>query len=113
VFTIRNSDCVLVELVRAHNHTAKPSAKNVRYCDLVVLADQEPRASAALRHEWLADLLGGRPSLGPNGLAVTEAGLAALDGRAGIDTVMRAVETVSAYVRVKGPAMPDPALRRR
>ncbi|MDX3517918.1 TetR/AcrR family transcriptional regulator [Streptomyces scabiei] len=52
----------------------------------------------ALRHEWLADLLGGRPSLGPNGLAVTETTLAALDGRADIDTVMRAVETVSAYV---------------
>lgn len=50
-----------------------------------------------LRHEWLADLLGGRPALGPNGLAVTEAKLAALDGLAGIDTVLRAVETVSSY----------------
>ena len=52
---------------------------------------------AALRHEWLADLLGGRPALGPNALAVAEATLAALDGLAGTDTVMRAVETVSAY----------------
>jgi AcrR family transcriptional regulator len=52
---------------------------------------------AALRHEWLAELLGGRPSLGPNGLAVTEATLAALDGLADVDTVMRAVETVGAY----------------
>ena len=52
---------------------------------------------AALRHEWLADLLGGRPAMGPNSLAVTESTLAALDGLAGIDTVMRAVETVSAY----------------
>ncbi|MEV0786147.1 TetR/AcrR family transcriptional regulator C-terminal domain-containing protein [Streptomyces sp. NPDC050423] len=52
---------------------------------------------AALRHEWLADLLGGRPALGPNGLAVGEATLSALDGLADIDTVMRAVETVSAY----------------
>ncbi|MEU3372926.1 TetR/AcrR family transcriptional regulator [Streptomyces sp. NPDC006711] len=51
----------------------------------------------ALRHEWLADLLGGRPALGPNGLAVTEATLAALDGLTDVDTVMRAVETVSAY----------------
>lgn len=50
-----------------------------------------------LRHEWLADLLGGRPTLGPNGLAVTEARLAALDGLADIDTVLRAAETVSAY----------------
>ncbi|MET8044005.1 TetR/AcrR family transcriptional regulator [Micromonospora sp. NPDC005215] len=53
---------------------------------------------AALRHEWLADLLGGRPTLGPNGLAVTEAKLAALDGLADIDTVLRAAETVSAYL---------------
>ncbi|CAL9335382.1 TetR/AcrR family transcriptional regulator [Streptomyces sp. enrichment culture] len=52
---------------------------------------------AALRHEWLADLLGGRPALGPNSLAVSEATLAALDGLADVDTVMRAVETVSAY----------------
>ncbi|MFE3850937.1 TetR/AcrR family transcriptional regulator [Streptomyces griseorubiginosus] len=52
---------------------------------------------AALRHEWLADLLGGRPSLGPNGLAVAEATLAPLDGLADVDTVMRAVETVSSY----------------
>ncbi|MFI7427848.1 TetR/AcrR family transcriptional regulator [Micromonospora sp. NPDC049836] len=52
---------------------------------------------AALRHHWLADLLGGRPALGPHGLAVTEATLAALDGLADIDTVLRAVETVAAY----------------
>ncbi|MFF4986014.1 TetR/AcrR family transcriptional regulator [Streptosporangium saharense] len=52
---------------------------------------------AALRHEWLADLLGGRPALGPNALAVSEATLSAFDGRTGIDVVMRAVETVSAY----------------
>jgi hypothetical protein len=53
---------------------------------------------AALRHEWLADLLGGRPAQGPNGLALTEARLAALDGLADIDTVLRAAETVSAYL---------------
>ncbi|MFH8336572.1 TetR/AcrR family transcriptional regulator [Streptomyces sp. AM6-12] len=62
---------------------------------LRVLAHRTRRA--ALRHEWLADLLGGRPSLGPNGLAVTEAKLAALHGLADIDTVLRAVETVSSY----------------
>ncbi|MBT2225154.1 TetR/AcrR family transcriptional regulator C-terminal domain-containing protein [Nonomuraea sp. NEAU-A123] len=52
---------------------------------------------AALRHEWLADLLGGRPTLGPNGLAVTEATLAAFDSLDDLETVRRAVETVSAY----------------
>lgn len=46
---------------------------------------------AALRHEWLADLLGGRPALGPNALAVTEATLAPFDGLADLETVMRAV----------------------
>ncbi|MEV5414533.1 TetR/AcrR family transcriptional regulator C-terminal domain-containing protein [Thermopolyspora sp. NPDC052614] len=63
---------------------------------LRVIAHRTRRA--ALRHEWLADLLGGRPALGPNALAVTEATLAALDGLADLDTVMRAVETVTAYV---------------
>ncbi|MEW2133991.1 TetR/AcrR family transcriptional regulator C-terminal domain-containing protein [Streptomyces sp. NPDC005435] len=63
---------------------------------LSVLSHRTRRA--ALRHPWLADLLGGRPSLGPNGLAVTEAKLSALDGLADIDTVLRAVETVSSYV---------------
>ncbi|NEB11044.1 TetR/AcrR family transcriptional regulator [Streptomyces coelicoflavus] len=62
---------------------------------LRVLAHRTRRS--ALRHEWLADLLGGRPALGPNGLAVSESALAALDGLADVDTVMRAVETVSAY----------------
>jgi AcrR family transcriptional regulator len=52
---------------------------------------------ATLRHEWLADLLGGRPTLGPNALAVSEATLAALDGLTDVDTAMRAVEIVSAY----------------
>lgn len=52
---------------------------------------------AALRHEWLADLLGGRPTLGPHALAVGEATLAALDGLTDIDTALRAVETVNAY----------------
>ncbi len=46
----------------------------------------------------MADVLVGRPTPGPNGLAVTEAEPAALDGLADLDTVMRAVETVSAYV---------------
>lgn len=52
---------------------------------------------AALRHEWLADLLGGRPALGPHSLAAGEAALAALVGRTDVDTALRAVETVSAY----------------
>ncbi|MFJ2608108.1 TetR/AcrR family transcriptional regulator [Streptomyces sp. NPDC087425] len=57
----------------------------------------ERTRQTALRHMWLADLLGGRPTLGPNGLAVTEATLSAFDDLTDVDTVLRAVETVSAY----------------
>lgn len=56
---------------------------------------------AARRHEWFADLLGGRPHLGPNALAHLEASLAALHGAPGfddIDTVVRAVHVVNAYL---------------
>ncbi|MFJ9836542.1 TetR/AcrR family transcriptional regulator [Streptomyces sp. NPDC101169] len=53
--------------------------------------------NAALRHEWLADLLGGRPALGPNALAVGEATLAALESVTDVDTAMRATEIVGAY----------------
>lgn len=54
----------------------------------------------ALRHEWFADLLGGRPHVGPNALAHLEASMSVLDaapGFADIDTVMRAAGTVYAY----------------
>ncbi|MEU1087221.1 TetR/AcrR family transcriptional regulator [Streptomyces sp. NPDC005892] len=62
---------------------------------LRVLAQRTRKA--ALRHAWLADLLGGRPVMGPNGLAVAEATLSAFDSLTDIDTVMRAVEMVNAY----------------
>ncbi|MGW7548287.1 TetR/AcrR family transcriptional regulator [Streptomyces sp. NPDC054770] len=52
---------------------------------------------AARRHEWLADLIGGRPQLGPNTLAAGDAVLAAMDG-VGLDTVVPAVAAVNAYV---------------
>jgi len=53
--------------------------------------------ACALRHQWLADLLGGRTALGPNALAVMEALLSALDGAADLETVVRAVEVVNDY----------------
>ncbi|MFI2284885.1 TetR/AcrR family transcriptional regulator [Nocardia beijingensis] len=49
------------------------------------------------QHEWLADLLGGRPQLGPNALARGEAVIAALDG-VDVDIVMPMVTAVDAYV---------------
>ncbi|WP_184950971.1 TetR/AcrR family transcriptional regulator [Paractinoplanes abujensis] len=43
--------------------------------------------TAALDHEWFADLLGSRPHLGPNALAVGEATAAALSSAPGLDGV--------------------------
>ncbi|MFD4829737.1 TetR/AcrR family transcriptional regulator [Streptomyces uncialis] len=51
---------------------------------------------AAHEHEWLADLLGGRPQLGPHALASGEAVVAAL-GDVDVDVVMPLVAAVNAY----------------
>ncbi|MYY12521.1 TetR/AcrR family transcriptional regulator [Streptomyces sp. SID4919] len=51
---------------------------------------------AAHEHEWLADLLGGRPQLGPHALASGEAVVAAL-GDVDVDVVMPVVAAVNAY----------------
>jgi AcrR family transcriptional regulator len=56
---------------------------------------------AALRHEWFADLLGGRPQLGPNALVHLEASLAAVRRApefADIDTAVHAVRTLNVYL---------------
>lgn len=57
----------------------------------------ETTRQAVHQHEWLADLLGGRPQLGPNALARGEAVIAALDGL-DVDIVMPVVTAVDAYV---------------
>ena len=51
---------------------------------------------AAHEHEWLADLLGGRPQLGPHALASGETVVAALGG-IGVDAIMPTVAAVNAY----------------
>lgn len=51
---------------------------------------------AVHRHEWLADLIGGRPSLGPNAMARGEAVMSKLDG-VGVDMVMPVVSAVDSY----------------
>ncbi|CAM5731382.1 TetR/AcrR family transcriptional regulator OS=Streptomyces alboniger OX=132473 GN=CP975_15460 PE=4 SV=1 [Streptomyces alboniger] len=51
---------------------------------------------AAHEHEWLADLLGGRPQLGPQALATGETVVAALGG-VDVDAVMPVVAAVNAY----------------
>ncbi|MGW1678815.1 TetR/AcrR family transcriptional regulator [Saccharopolyspora sp. NPDC002376] len=57
----------------------------------------EATRQAAHQHEWLADLIGGRPQLGPNTLASGEAVLAAMGG-VDLETVVPAVAAVNAYV---------------
>ncbi|MEV7040666.1 TetR/AcrR family transcriptional regulator [Amycolatopsis sp. NPDC051061] len=52
---------------------------------------------AAHRHEWLADLIGGRPQLGPNALARGEAVLSALRDL-DVDIVMPVVSAVDSFV---------------
>lgn len=57
----------------------------------------EATRHAAHEHEWLADLLGGRPQLGPHALASGETVVAAL-GDVDLDAVMPVVAAVNAYV---------------
>ncbi|MEV6129202.1 TetR/AcrR family transcriptional regulator C-terminal domain-containing protein [Streptomyces violaceusniger] len=57
----------------------------------------EATRHAAHEHEWLADLLGGRPQLGPHALASGETVMAAL-GDVDVDAIMPMVAAVNAYV---------------
>jgi len=52
---------------------------------------------AAHRHEWFADLIGGRPHLGPHTLASGEAVVAGMEG-VGVDTIVPVIAAVNAYV---------------
>ena len=57
----------------------------------------EATRQAAHRHEWLADLIGGRPQLGPNTLGAGDAVVGAMGG-VDLDIVVPAVAAVRAYV---------------
>jgi AcrR family transcriptional regulator len=66
-----------------------------------VLAIVHRTREVALDHEWLVDLLGGRPHLGPHALAVGEATAAALSrapGVRGVDDLQRAVGVLNAFI---------------
>jgi hypothetical protein len=66
-----------------------------------VLAIAHATREAALEHEWFADLLGGRPHLGPHALAVGEATASALNqapGIRGIDDLQRALGALNAFI---------------
>ncbi|GAB4586014.1 TetR/AcrR family transcriptional regulator [Nocardia sp. IFM 10818] len=57
----------------------------------------ETTRQAVHRHEWLADLIGGRPQLGPHALARGEAVVSAM-ADLDVDAVMPIVDAVTAYV---------------
>ena len=57
----------------------------------------EATRRAAQQHEWLGDLIGGRPQLGPNTLAAGDAVVAAM-GDLDLDVIVPAVAAVRAYV---------------
>ncbi|MGH3797494.1 MAG: TetR/AcrR family transcriptional regulator [Pseudonocardiaceae bacterium] len=57
----------------------------------------EATRHTAHEHEWLADLIGGRPQLGPHALARRETVVAALGG-VDVDAIMPVVAAVDAYV---------------
>ncbi|WP_307797449.1 TetR/AcrR family transcriptional regulator [Actinomadura barringtoniae] len=52
---------------------------------------------AAHQHEWFADLIGGRPQLGPNTLTSGEAVVAGLSGMS-VDIIVPVMAAVNAYV---------------
>ncbi|MGV9701319.1 TetR/AcrR family transcriptional regulator [Streptomyces sp. NPDC003483] len=81
---------LMVDAVHAEIRPAGEGRREV----LRSLAESTRRAAHA--HEWLADLLGGRPQLGPGALATGEAVVAALDG-VDLDDVMPMVAAVNAY----------------
>jgi AcrR family transcriptional regulator len=66
-----------------------------------VLAVARATRDAALEHEWFADLLGGRPHLGPHSLAVGESTAAALSQAPGVREIgdlQRAVGALNSFV---------------
>lgn len=81
---------LMVDAVHAEIRPAGDGRREV----LRSLAESTRRAAHA--HEWLADLLGGRPQLGPQALATGDAVVAVLDG-ADLDDIMPVVAAVNAY----------------
>ncbi len=91
---IATKDELLDLMVDAVYAEIRPSGRQWRQA-LRSLAESTRRA--VHQHEWLADLIGGRPQLGPHMLARQEAVLSAMDG-VDVDDVMPVVAAVDAYV---------------
>ncbi|MFI7005741.1 TetR/AcrR family transcriptional regulator [Streptomyces sp. NPDC050145] len=91
---IDSKDELLDLMVDAAHAGIRPSGDGWRE---VLRSLAESTRHAAHEHEWLADLLGGRPQLGPHALATGESVVAAL-GEVDVDAVMPLVAAVNAYV---------------
>ncbi|GHG13664.1 MULTISPECIES: TetR/AcrR family transcriptional regulator [Amycolatopsis] len=91
---IDTKDELLDLMVDAVHAEIRPAGEDWRE---VLTSVAEATRRAVHRHEWFADLIGGRPQLGPNALARGEAVLAALDG-VDVDVVMPVAAAVDAYV---------------
>jgi len=91
---IDTKDELLDLMVDAVHAEIRPSGAGWRE---VLTSVAEATRRAVHRHEWFADLIGGRPQLGPNALARGEAVMAALDG-VDVDVVMPVATAVDAYV---------------
>ena len=91
---IASKDELLDLMVDAVHAEIRPTGDTWREA-LRSLAESTRRA--AHDHEWLADLLGGRPQLGPHALASGETVAAALKD-VDVDAVMPVVGAVNAYV---------------
>jgi AcrR family transcriptional regulator len=88
---------LMVDAVYARIAEAGPSAD----WRATVLSVVHRTREAALAHEWFADLLGGRPHLGPHALAVGESTAAALSqapGVHGLDGLQRALGALNAFM---------------
>jgi AcrR family transcriptional regulator len=91
---IASKEELLDLMVDAVHAEIRPAGDNWRE---VLRSLAETTRNVAHQHEWLADLLGGRPRLGPNALAGGEIVLAALDD-VGVDAKMPVVSAVNSYV---------------
>jgi len=89
---------LMIDAVHSEIKSEDPGARDWRD-SLRAIARTTRRV--ALQHEWLVDLLGGRPHLGPHALAVLEASASAFaqaPGLSDIDDQWLALGTLNAYV---------------
>ena len=91
---IATKDELLDLMVDAVHAEIRPAGDSWRE---VLRSRAETTRQATHHHEWLADLIGGRLTLGPHALARGDAVVAALGG-IDVDTVMLVVDAVNAYV---------------